>query len=109
MQGRREVARKHKLREDDAVMLLLVELFRIHQQHWDDLRRREMPSFEQFRTDIGNCFRRGENISPQHTATLMLLKSQPPATVPKESLACRRDLCGTRLLLAGYLIGRAWP
>ena len=35
---------RHKLREDDAV-LLLVELFRIHQRHWDELRRREIPSF----------------------------------------------------------------
>jgi hypothetical protein len=34
---------QHKLPADDAV-LLLVELFRIHQHHWDDLRRREMPS-----------------------------------------------------------------
>ena len=42
---------KHRLREDDAV-LLLVDLFRIHQQHWDELRRRELPSFEQFRSDI---------------------------------------------------------
>ena len=33
---------KHRLREDDAV-ILLVELFRIHQQHWDELRRREIP------------------------------------------------------------------
>src|SRR3989442_860635 len=43
---------KHLLREDDAVMLL-VELFRIHQRHWDEIRRREMPSFELFRGDIG--------------------------------------------------------
>ncbi|MCL4788594.1 MAG: hypothetical protein KJ070_17670, partial [Verrucomicrobia bacterium] len=42
---------RHRLREDDAV-LLLVDLFRIHQRHWDDLRRRELPSFEQFRGDI---------------------------------------------------------
>ena len=35
---------KHRLREDDAVTLL-VELFRIHQQHWDELRRREIPAF----------------------------------------------------------------
>ena len=42
---------KHRLREDDAV-ILLVELFRVHQQHWDELRRREIPSFEQFRSDI---------------------------------------------------------
>ena len=42
---------EHRLREDDAVMLL-VELFRIHQRHWDEIRRRELPSFEQFRSDM---------------------------------------------------------
>ena len=42
---------RYRLREDDAV-LLLVELFRIHQRHWDDLRRRELPSFELVRADI---------------------------------------------------------
>jgi hypothetical protein len=30
---------------------LLVELFRIHQKHWDELRQRQMPSLDQFRTD----------------------------------------------------------
>src|SRR5271170_4491708 len=42
---------KNKIRDDDAVYLL-VELFRIHQKHWDALRQRQMPSLDQFRTDI---------------------------------------------------------
>src|SRR5437764_8112795 len=42
---------RHRLREDEAV-LLLVELFRIHQRHWDEIRQRELPSFEQYRADI---------------------------------------------------------
>ena len=42
---------RYRLAEDDAV-LLLVELFRLHQRHWDEIRRRELPSFEQFRSDI---------------------------------------------------------
>ena len=53
---------KHRLREDDAVMLL-VELFRIHQRHWDEVRRREIPSFEQFRADIAKLARGGADIS----------------------------------------------
>jgi len=36
---------KHRAARNDAV-ILLVELFRIHQRHWDELRRREIPSFE---------------------------------------------------------------
>jgi hypothetical protein len=42
---------KNKIRDDDAVYLL-VELFRIHQKHWDALRQRQMPSLDQFRSDI---------------------------------------------------------
>ncbi|HEX3719006.1 MAG TPA: hypothetical protein VH595_13640 [Verrucomicrobiae bacterium] len=42
---------KHRLREDDAV-ILLVELFRIHQRHWDEIRRREIPSFEQAQREL---------------------------------------------------------
>lgn len=32
--------------------MLLVELFRIHQQHWDEIRSCEIPSFKRFRADI---------------------------------------------------------
>ena len=42
---------RHQVREDDAV-LLLMELFRIHQRHWDELRRRELPSFDEIHNDI---------------------------------------------------------
>jgi len=34
---------KHQLRDDDPVVLCL-ELFRIHQDHWDNIRRQEFPS-----------------------------------------------------------------
>src|SRR2546428_13916776 len=43
--------RKHGIREDDAV-LLCVELFRIHQEHWDQIRHEEMPAFQEFRDSI---------------------------------------------------------
>src|SRR6266540_3986544 len=73
---------KHQLREDDAV-LLLVELFRIHQQHWDELRRREWPSFDQFHGDI---IRLGEaaRIFQQQTATL--LEKLPRAVLQRRPL-----------------------
>src|SRR5438477_13184076 len=40
--------KQHRLREDDAVFLCL-QLFRIHQGHWDRLRRKELPSFQDLR------------------------------------------------------------
>jgi hypothetical protein len=42
---------QHKIKEDDTILVLL-DLFRIHQKHWDELRRRQMPSFDEFRADI---------------------------------------------------------
>jgi hypothetical protein len=38
---------RHRIRDDDAV-LFCVELFRIHQQHWDAIRKRDFPSLEDF-------------------------------------------------------------
>ena len=98
---------KHRLREDDAV-ILLVELFRIHQQHWDELRRREIPSFEQFRADIAKLVGAAQTFQQQTTALLELLRSQPPAH-RAERITRAAAICATlAALLAGYLIGRAW-
>lgn len=98
---------RHRLREDDAV-LLLVDLFRIHQRHWDDLRRRELPSFEQFRGDITKLIEASRTIQ-QHAVTLAEhLKHQAgrgrAATVTRTA-AWLAALAGG---LAGYLLGRAW-
>ena len=43
--------KQHRLREDDAVFLCL-ELFRIHQGHWDRLRRKELPSVQDLRDSL---------------------------------------------------------
>src|ERR1700744_1553094 len=99
---------QHKLREDDAT-LLLIELFRIHQKHWDALRSREMPSFNQFRSDIGLLTQTTKTFQ-QDTATLIeLLKNQPKT--PKAVRVPRPAACFAALacLLAGYLIRMIWP
>jgi hypothetical protein len=99
---------KHQLREDDAT-LLLVELFRIHQKHWDAIRSREMPAFDQFRTDITFLTQAAKTFQQKTTALIKLLKSQPPVngmvTVTRTAAAFAALAC----LLAGYLIGRVWP
>ncbi len=99
---------KHRLREDDAVMLL-VELFRIHQRHWDEIRRREIPSFEQFRADIVKLADTARTFQGQATALLDLLRSQPvdyrAARITRVAAVCA-TVAG---FLAGYLIGKAWP
>jgi hypothetical protein len=98
---------QHRLREDDAV-ILLVELFRIHQQHWDELRRREIPSFEQFRADIAKLVGAAQTFQQQTGALLELLRSQPPAHRAERITRAAATFATLAALLAGYLIGRAW-
>ena len=98
---------KHRLREDDAV-IFLVELFRIHQQHWDELRRREIPSFEQFRADIAKLVGAAQTFQQQTAALLELLQSQPPAHRAERITRAAAIFATLAALLAGYLIGRAW-
>ncbi len=42
---------QHKVRDDDTIWLLM-DLFRIHQNHWDEIRHRQMPSLDEFEKDI---------------------------------------------------------
>jgi hypothetical protein len=99
---------KHRLREDDAV-ILLVELFRIHQRHWDELRRREIPSFEQFRADIGKLTGAAHAFQQQTAALLEALRGQSPASRAARITRAAAVFAALAALLAGYLIGRAWP
>ena len=39
--------KKHQLRDEDPLLLCL-ELFQLHQTHWDAIRRQELPSFSDF-------------------------------------------------------------
>lgn len=96
---------KHRLREDDAVMLLL-ELFRIHQQHWDELRRREIPSFEQFRADIVKLVGATQTFQQQSAALSETLRSQSPARRVARISRTAAISAVFAALLAGYLIGK---
>ena len=46
-----EWRKRHAIREDDVILLCL-ELFQIHQKHWDEIRHRDLPSFNEFRETI---------------------------------------------------------
>ncbi len=98
----------HQLQEDDAVMLL-VELFRIHQRHWDELRRREIPSFEQFRADLEKLAAAARTFQTQSTALLEILRSQSPAHRVARITRAAAAFATVAGFLAGYLIGRVWP
>ena len=94
---------KHRLREDDAVMLL-VELFRIHQRHWDEIRRRiPLRAVPRRHTKLGTCADISGTVCglagccelERRTCVRGLLRAPPLRTIAG--------------LLAGYLIGRSWP
>jgi len=97
--------KQHRLREDDAVCLCL-ELFRIHQEHWDRLRRKELPSFQDLRDTL---IKLGETVTllQRHGSTLLEALHQHrggqvwiPPTVTAILLAIGAALG------AGILIGR---
>ena len=98
---------KHRLREDDAV-ILLVELFRVHQRHWDQLRRREIPSFGEFRADIGKLAEVARTFSIQSSAMLEAIRKQPAGDRPVRITRAAAIFAALACLLGGYLIGRAW-
>ncbi|MBK8000656.1 MAG: hypothetical protein IPK15_18560 [Verrucomicrobia bacterium] len=99
---------RHRLREDDAV-LLLVDFFRIHQRHWDDLRRRELPSFEQFRGDITKLI---EDHAPFKNTPGPCRTVEAPIRAEAGQRWSRAPPLGWPRWPAdspGYLLGRAWP
>lgn len=99
---------KHRLREDDAVMLL-VELFRIHQRHWDEIRRREFPSFELIRADITKLAEAARTFQGQSAALLELLRNRRTAHNAARITRAAAFFATIAGVLAGYLIGRVWP
>jgi len=98
---------KHKLREDDAIFLC-VDLFRIHQEHWDELRRAEMPSLTRFQPDIAkfaeinNAFQR-----QAHSFLEQLRRCEPHARQSGISFSAVLVifLCA---LAAGFCMGKAF-
>jgi hypothetical protein len=80
---------QHKIRDDDSV-LFLVELFRIHQKHWDALRRREFPPLKEFHADV-------------------VLLAETVKKLPNENVSLTAAMLAVIAgLLGGYLIGKAW-
>jgi hypothetical protein len=98
---------RHRLAEEDAV-LLLVELFRIHQRHWDELRRRELPSFEQFRSDIAKLSEAAKVFQKEAATLLEVLRSAPQKRIGPRISLWIATVAATLALLAGVLLGKAW-
>src|SRR5438093_777849 len=68
--------RKHQLRDGDPVVLCL-ELFRIHQDHWDSIRRKEFPSFSEFRDSLTQLQQQATAIQRHESGLLEELRRYP--------------------------------
>jgi tRNA A37 N6-isopentenylltransferase MiaA len=82
-----------KIKDDDPVLLLL-DLFRVHQAHWDEMRDRQMPSLDKFKADIAAL-----------TEAAAILKER----VTKEIRAVELPtaiIAAVIAALAGFLIGK---
>lgn len=99
---------RHRLREDDAV-LLLVDLFRIHQRHWDHLRQREMPELDLVRADIAKLTESTRTFQAQSATLLEALRKLPSTNLAARVTRTAAFISALASLLAGYLIGRSWP
>ena len=104
LQTLNEWREKNKIRDDDAVYLL-VELFRIHQKHWDELRRRQMPSLDQFRSDVTAVTESAKSFREKLEDLIEALASHP-AAVPVKTIPLREAIyAAASALLGGLFIG----
>ena len=84
---------EHKIKDDDPIILLL-ELFRIHQNHWDEIRQRQMPSLDDFKADIA-ALTEATAILKERAAKEIRAVELPTAIIAAFTAA-----------IAGYLIGK---
>src|SRR4030095_10262848 len=97
--------RKYHLCEDEPLLLCL-ELFRIHQEHWDDIRRKEYPSLSEFRDSL-SALQQQSNAIQRHEAGLL----EELQRYPKPSRFVAPTLAGLLLTalfsaITGVLIGK---
>lgn len=109
LQTLKEWREKHKIPDDDAVHLL-VEMFRIHQKHWDAIRQRQMPSLDQFRSNVTAATEAAQAVREQITALIETLEKHPNATpveiIPKPQAISAAAAAVLGGLLIGIFIGR---
>ena len=106
LQTLKEWREKNKIRDDDAVYLL-VEMFRIHQKHWDALRQRQMPSLEQFRNDVTAVTESAKSFREKLEDLIDALMAHPTTAPTKTIPLTEAKYAAATALLGGLLIGLA--
>jgi hypothetical protein len=84
---------QHKIKDDDTI-LLLMDLFRIHQSHWDEIRHRQMPSLAEFNEDIATL---------AEAAKILKERAKKDFSAVELPTAI---ICAFAATLAGFLIGK---
>ena len=97
--------RKHELREDDPVVLCL-ELFRIHQDHWDSIRRKEFPSFSEFRDSFIQLQQQANAIQRHEAGLLEELRRYPKPSRFMAPTVTGLLLTAVFAAVTGLLIGK---
>jgi hypothetical protein len=97
---------KFKIQDDDVILPLL-DLFRIHQNHWDELRRRQMPSLQQFRGEAAAVTECVKGFGEKLEKLINLLATHPAAAAAKTIPLSEALYAVSAALLAGLLIGMA--
>ena len=106
LQTLKEWKEKNKIRDDDAVYLL-VEMFRIHQKHWDALRQRQMPSLDQFRNDVATVTESAKSFREKTADLIDALLAHSTTTPVKTIPLPEAKYAAATALLGGLLIGLA--
>jgi hypothetical protein len=96
---------QHKLRDDEPLLLCL-ELFHLHQLHWDTIRRKELPSFSDFSNSLTRLHQDATAIQRQAAALTEELRRYQSATRLIAPSVTGLILTAVFAALAGLLIGR---
>jgi hypothetical protein len=99
---------RHSLKDGDPI-LLLMELFRIHQANWDELRRREIPLLDPLNQQIVGFLEANRSLSAQCETLAGLLRSAARATPSPVINRTAAWLAWLVATVAGYFLGRSWP
>ena len=83
----------HRIKDDDTI-LVLMDLFQIHQNHWDEIRDRQMPSLSEFKADIGAL-----------AETAKILKERAAKEIRVVDLTTA-IIAALTAALAGFLLGK---
>ena len=104
LQAIKQWRERYKVQDNDAIFLLM-ELFRIHQKHWDALRQRQMPSLDQFRSDITAVTESSKSFREKLEELIEALAAHPAAMPIKTLPLSEAIYAAAAALLGGLLIG----